>query len=318
MITSTIDEIGNGATQGNGTVSRAVTEMNKNGKLRPFYELAHLYSDRMPLSPFSDPIAFTYKPTTYIPALLHAGNGESVSGQLDSQGTKMDALGHFGYIDTEGVTKYYGGLTQAEVKPTDTSPLLHLGIDRAPPIVTSAMLLDAKKLKGRSMTFGEQVTAADIKAMIASQNLRDLLPGDVLLIYTGWEEKWQDDNADPTRTDYYSSGPGLSRDAALYIATKKIVCLGMDVPFLDAVNKRFFEGAVELPPDAPAGLPFFVHHNNLTQAGIYQVHNTHLAELAADKVYLSGIFILPIRVRGGANSAVRPVAIGRPYNPNAP
>ena len=42
----------------------------------------------------------------------------------------------------------------------------------------------------------------------------------------------------------------------------------------------------------------------------------HLAELAADKVYLSGIFILPIRVRGGANSAVRPVAIGRPYNPN--
>ena len=68
----------------------------------------------------------------------------------------------------------------------------------------------------------------------------------------------------------------------------------------------------------PAGLPFFVHHNNLTQAGIYQVHNTHLAELAADKVYLSGIFILPIRVRGGANSAVRPVAIGRPYNPNAP
>ena len=176
-----------------------------------------------------------------------------MSGQLDSQGTKMDALGHFGYIDTEGVTKYYGGLTQAEVKPTDTSPLLHLGIDRAPPIVTSAMLLDAKKLKGRSMTFGEQVTAADIKAMIASQNLRDLLPGDVLLIYTGWEEKWQDDNADPTRTDYYSSGPGLSRDAALYIATKKIVCLGMDVPFLDAVNKRFFEGAVELPPDAPCG-----------------------------------------------------------------
>ena len=156
MITSTIDEIGNGSTQGNGTVSRAVTEMNKNGKLRPFYELAHLYSDRMPLSPFSDPIAFTYKPTTYIPALFHAGNGESVSGQLDSQGTKMDALGHFGYIDTEGVTKYYGGLTQAEVKPTDTSPLLHLGIDRAPPIVTSAMLLDAKKLKGRSMTFGEQ------------------------------------------------------------------------------------------------------------------------------------------------------------------
>jgi hypothetical protein len=122
----------------------------------------------------------------------------------------------------------------------------------------------------------------------------------------------------PIRTEYYSCGPGLSRDAAQYIATKNIVCVGMDVPFIDSMNEGFLQGASGAPADAPSDLPFFIHHHNLTQAGIYQVHNMHLDELAADEVYLSAIFILPLRVRGAANSAVRPVAIGRPYNVEGP
>ena len=40
--------------------------------------------------------------------------------------------------------KYYGGYTQAEVKPEAGAPLQRLGIDKAPPIITSAVLLDAK------------------------------------------------------------------------------------------------------------------------------------------------------------------------------
>jgi kynurenine formamidase len=313
MSEAQIDEIGNGITQGYATIARAVAEMSRGRKLRPFYDLSHEYSDRMPFSPFSSPISVAYKPTSYIAA--HAGNGEVVSGQIGSQGTKIDALGHFGYINEEGVTTYYGGLTQDEVKPTDASPLLHLGIEQVPPIMTSAILLDARKLKARSMTAGEQVTASDIDAMIASQQVRDLMPGDALFIHTGWEEKWSDYNVDPTRTEYYSSGPGLSLDAAKYIATKDIVCVGMDVPFIDAVNEGFLRGDSGAPVDMPTELPFFCHHHNLTQAGIYQIHNMHLGELATDRVYLSGTFVLPLRIRGGSNSAVRPVAIGGPYQP---
>lgn len=305
--------IGNGGTQGYATIARAAAEMGREGKLRPFYDLSHEYSDQMPLSPFAVPVSVTYKPTEYIAA--HAGNGEIISGQFGSQGTKIDALGHFGHLDETGATTYYGGLTQAEVKPTDDSPLRHVGIDQAPPIVTSAVLLDARTFKGRSMTAGEQVTAADLETMIARQQVRDLLPGDALFIRTGWEEKWSDDNPDPLRTEYYGSGPGLSRDAAEYIATKRIVCVGMDVPFVDAVNEGYLQGAAGAPADAPGDLPFFVHHHNLTQAGIYQVHNMRLGELAADRVYVSATFILALRVRGGSNSAVRPVAIGSPYDP---
>ena len=70
----------------------------------------------------------------------------------------MDALGHFGALQQPWDGKsaspadeavYYGGFTQKDVKPTPDSPLLKLGIDKVPPIVTSAVLLDAKAYVGK-------------------------------------------------------------------------------------------------------------------------------------------------------------------------
>ena len=65
----------------------------------------------------------------------------------------MDALGHFAVLPQpwdgksefpSGGASYYGGYKQSDVKPTPDSPLKKLGIDKVPPIVTSAVLLDAK------------------------------------------------------------------------------------------------------------------------------------------------------------------------------
>ena len=42
-----------------------------------------------------------------------------------------------------GDAKYYGGHGQKDVKPSADSPLLKLGIEKVPPIITSAVLLDA-------------------------------------------------------------------------------------------------------------------------------------------------------------------------------
>jgi kynurenine formamidase len=50
----------------------------------------------------------------------------------------------------------------------------------------------------------------------------------------------------------------------------------------------------------------------LTQAGIHQIQNAHLEEMAADQVWTSCTIILPLRVRGGSGSPVRPVAFGVP------
>ena len=88
------------------------------------------------------------------------------------QGTQIDALGHFGSCSEPWDGKspfpaeavlYYGGLTQKDVKPTPDSPLLKLGIDKIPPIITSAVLLDAKRLHRQGQGHGRRrarVTAA--------------------------------------------------------------------------------------------------------------------------------------------------------------
>jgi kynurenine formamidase len=234
----------------------------------------------------------------------------------------MDAIGHFAVLPQPwdgksefpaDTAQYYGGYKQADVKPTPDSPLQKLGIEKVPPIVTSAVLLDAKSYLGggNAMQPGQVVTATDIEAMLKMEGLerRGLMPGDVLYIYTGWGDNWKDPD---TEKFYYTKGPGLSYDAAQYLAEKQIVLLALDNPFTDPVAEGFLQGQAAPPPGAPEGLPFAIHHTNLTQSGIYQIQNANLGALAKDKVWLSCTIILPLRAQGDAGSPVRPVAIGAP------
>ncbi|MCH8112847.1 MAG: cyclase family protein [Proteobacteria bacterium] len=147
--------------------------------------------------------------------------------------------------------------------------------------------------------------------MIKAQGLewRGLLPGDVLYIYTGWSELWKDPDVDKV---YYTKGPGLSYDAVKYLETRGIVLVALDNPFTDPVNEGQLSGQGPAAEGAPADLPFVVHHYNLTQSGIHQIQNARLADLAADKVWTSCTVILPLRIKGGSGSPVRPIAIGAP------
>ncbi len=315
------DQMGMGNTIGSGTWLRCSYHLaNSNSRT---YEVSHIRSMSMPMSPFGVPLKYVYRPTASIPGTKHAFNDEQLeAGQPGAQGTQMDALGHFAVLDEAwdgkgdipvDTSTYYGGLGQSEVKPTPDSPLLKLGIENAPPIVTSAVLLDAKTHLGggQPMKPGQLVTKADIEAMLKAQGLawRGLLPGDVLYIYTGWGDNWKDPD---TEKFYYSKGPGLSYDAAKYIGEKAVVLLALDNPFTDPVNDGQLMGKAGPPEGTPPGLPFAVHHQNLSQSGVHQIQNASLAKMAQDKVWTSCTMILPLRSRGGAGSPVRPVAIGAP------
>jgi kynurenine formamidase len=313
------DERGMANTQGPGTWARCAWHLNApDAKV---YELGHVTSNTMPQSPFAPPLNYKYRPSATLPGLRHVVNGEILGeGDPNNQGTQFDALGHFGYLPEVPAgqpaleaTRYYGGLTQQDVKPTPDSPLLKLGVDKVPPLITEAVVLDARSYvgKGQALKAGARVTREDIEGMIQAQGLgwRGLLPGDVVFIYTGWEASW----ADPVGgSGYYTEGPGFSEDAAKYLGEKAIAALGLDAPFPDAVVSGQMQG--KLPPNegTPPGLLFSIHHYNLTQSGVYQVENAHLAELVADKVWTSCAMILPMRIKGGAVSQVRPVAIGAP------
>jgi kynurenine formamidase len=316
------DERGMGNQMGSATWGRCAWHMTLPGA--QVYELSQLRSNTMPLSPFAGPYMVKPKPTSGIPLTAHAFNGETMNEGAEpaQQGTQFDPLGHFASFRQPWDGKmpfpaenaiYYGGFTQREVKPTPDSPLLRLGMDKVPPIITSALLLDAKALvgKGQPMKAGEVVTAKHIEEMLKAQGLgfRGILPGDVLYIHTGWGDYWRDPDTDKT---YYSKAPGLAYDAARYLTEKRIVAIGLDTPFIDAVPEGMLQGKAAPAEGTPPALPFAIHHHMLTQAGIHHIENAKLDEMARDKVWLSCTMVLPLLDKGAAGSAIRPVAIGAP------
>ena len=316
------DERGMANQIGPATLQRCSWHMQQPGART--YEISQVRSNTMPLSPFSGPYVVKPKASSGIPGTAHAFNSETVNegAEPGQQGTQFDALGHFAALKEPWDGKsplpldgavYYGGMTQAEVKPTPDSPLLKLGMDKVPAIITSAVVLDAKAYvgKGQAMKAGELVTADHIRGMLKAQGLasRGILPGDVVYINTGWGELWSDPD---NEKQYYANAPGISYDAAQYLAERKIVVIGLDTPFIDPVPAGMLQGKAGPAPGVPAGLPFAVHHHMLTQAGIHHIENAKLDELARDKVWTACTMILPARQKGAAGSEVRPVAVGVP------
>jgi kynurenine formamidase len=317
------DERGMANVLGPASTERCGWHMTRRGART--YEASYERSNTMPKSPFAPPSLSKPKPTAGVPFSAHAFNSESfeAGAEPQQQGTQIDALGHFASIKdpwdpkntfTPDGASYYGGFKQQDVKPTPDSPLLKLGIDKIPPLVTTAVLLDARAFlgKGKAMGPGQLVTAAAIDAMIQAQGLgrRGLLPGDMVWIYTGWSEHWKDP-ADPNGP-YYAMAPGLSVDAAKMLAARRVVAVGVDAPFIDAVPEGMLQGKAPPAPGTDPGLPFSIHHYLLSVYGIHQLENLNLAAMAADKVWTSCAMVLPSRDKGAAGAVIRPVAIGVP------
>ena len=316
------DERGMSNAIGNATWARCAPYL-ANAKAKS-YELSQVRSNTMPKSPFAGPYAVKPKPTTVLPFTAHAFNSETFNEGIEygQEGTQFDALGHFAFLkapwDSKGTppsddATYYGGYTQKDVKPTPDSPLLKLGLEKTVPIVTTAVLLDAKAYvgKGQPMKAGDTVTAAHIRGMLKAQGLakRGILPGDVVYVHTGWGDYWKDPD---TEKFYYTKAPGLAYDAAQYLGERRIVAIGLDTPFIDTVPEGMMQGKAPPAPGTPPGLPFAIHHHMITQMGIHHVENAKLDAMAKDKVYTACTMILPLMEKGGAGSAVRPVAIGVP------
>ena len=320
--TSDRDEIGMARELGPITWARCAAELSN--PAAQAYELSHPRTGSMPLSPFAGPYQPNYLPSAGLPGTMQLFNMEVLNENANpgQQGTQIDALGHFASLsDTwdgtlepaSDTAMYYGGFTQQEVKPTPDSPLLRLGIDKIPPLVTTAVLLDARSHVGggESMSAGQYVTPEHIDAMLETQGLaeRGILPGDIVLVYTGWSDHYADPD---TAGIYYSMAPGLSYESARYLGERRIVAAGLDTPFVDAIAEGQLAGEAGPPLGTPAGMAFPVHEHFLTEAGIHNLEGLKLRELADDGVSISCVMVLPPLIRGGAGAPIRPVAIGVP------
>ena len=199
-------------------------------------------------------------------------------------GTHLDAVSHvacnnrvFNDVDITDHQDYQNGLGIGS-------------IDTTAPIVRKGVLLDIPASVGMEVLphdFGigedELRNAADMEGVEPG-------PGDVVLIRTGWIRFWDD------RKKYLSVDkgvPGVVEEGAGYLASLGVGFTGTDTTAYDKVP--------------PHHLP--CHVILLVENGIQIMEMLNLEDLSKNKVYTFLFIALPLKIRGGAGSPIRPIAI---------
>ena len=198
-------------------------------------------------------------------------------------GTHIDALSHYSKD-----LKLHGGIDAVSVQSKTEGMKAH-GIETVAPFVQRGVLLDvAAHLKKEVLEGGFGIGPAELEAAAGAQGVR-IGEGDVVLVRTGQFGHW------PER-DYYfqkSGQPGLNLEGAKWLSDRGIRMVGSDTY------------CVEVRPD-PASP---VHVHMLVEKGIHLLEIADLEELGRTKTYEFLFVALPLKIRGGTGSPVRPVAI---------
>src|SRR5262249_7925523 len=132
------------------------------------------------------------------------------------------------------------------------------------------------------------VTAEELEAAAVDVIIQE---GDVVLVRTGAGARWEDRPA-------FEAAGGMDASASRWLAQHKPLALGADNVAWDLVG----------PVDPERGaLPG--HTLLIVRAGIHIIEMLYLEELAGDGVREFAFVCLPLKVRGGTGSPVRPIAI---------
>ena len=193
----------------------------------------------------------------------------------EHSGTHIDALCH----QAENM-ELHGGVA---IDPSVQTPegFTEHGVDTIAPLFARGVLLDCADA-------GHAVGAEDLER--AAEGL-DIHPGDVILIRTGTGALWED------REAFLAAG-GIDASGSRWCAERKPLAVGADNVAWDV------PGAVDPELGSLPG-----HLLLLVRAGIYILEALNLEELARDGVREFAFACLPLKLRGGTGSPVRPVAL---------
>jgi kynurenine formamidase len=133
---------------------------------------------------------------------------------------------------------------------------------------------------------GEAVTVAEVREWEAVHG--DIEEETIVLFDFGWAERWTTERGVENQP-YHGDNPGLSEEAAAYLADRGVKLVGGDVPTID----------VGSDPVEPA-------HRVLLPRGVQVLENAaNLGEVPPRGAFFVG---LPLRIRGGTGFPVRAVA----------
>lgn len=260
-----------------------LNELLKKGRV---FDLGQPYYTGMPHHPNQPPFAYTltkkHGDVTLEKERISFCNDLFAMG--GHTGTHLDAKPHVARnnrvtnnVDISDLQDYQNGLKV-------------MGIDTTPPIVRRGVLLDIPRLLNLEVLpndFG--IGEKEIQKAVESEEI-GIEEGDVVLVRTGWMKFWTD------RQKYLSlekGVPGIVEDGARFLAKKRISFTGTDTTAYDKVPPHYLPCHVIL----------------LLDNGIQIMEMLNLEELSKEGFYTFLFIALPLKIRGGTGSPVRPIAI---------
>jgi len=207
--------------------------------------------------------------------------------------THWDALSHIQVDET-----FFNGYWSGEV--TSAHGARVLGIEHMrKSFVGRAVLLDVARHRGvDSLEAGEVIEASELDAVSAAEGV-EVRAGDMVLLRTGFMQRWWTLESDGERAAYFGGAPGISGSSIPWVAEKDIAAIAADTV------------SVEVMP--PVDEPFPVHNHLLVDLGVtigeFFVLEELAADCAADGVYEFFLAAQPLHLPHAVGSPLNPIAI---------
>jgi kynurenine formamidase len=187
-------------------------------------------------------------------------------------GTHIDGMGHIGVQDC-----YYNQTPMG--KYVTQNNLKRLGLENLKTFATRGVIIDAVKVFQQAnklktnpacrtpcLDAGTVISEADLQAGLKMYNVT-LREGDAVFINTGWNDLFRQY---PAQNAAYNGGePGISKSAAQWLVSQKVVAVGADT------------WAVEVVPHEDTAEAFPVHVILLPNNGIHIIENARTDLIAA-------------------------------------
>lgn len=201
-------------------------------------------------------------------------------------GPQIDGLGHLGERN-----EYYNCNKAADF--VRITGLEKLGAHLIPPLVGRAVLIDMTKHFGvEAMEGGQGITSDDLKAAMEAQNV-EVQEGDIILFHTGWT----DAKLESSPQEWVSKEPGLTNEAAEYLASLNPIAVGSDTWGLEAV------------PPVEGDKVFYGHVTFLKKNGIYILETMNTGPLVQEGVNEFMFVLGQPRIKGTVQMIINPVAL---------
>jgi len=266
-------------------------ELHESLSAAKVYDLGQPYWNTMPVHPFDPPFqSYLYRYHEYVRKSfdelgIEPGFSDAISIMITSNhsGTHFDLPIHMSQdnkVQGIDVTPY-----QRDTGFKDLPQPLH-SLEAVPPLILRTVLLDIPAYKGVDILAERYpITAQDLEGALAREEL-SINEGDCILIRTGYGRYFETD-----RQTYLNRWAGLTDAAAHWLADRNPRLVGMD----------------NLSLGVPE--PFSCHRILLVEQGIYLIKSLALEEICHDEQYLSTVIVLPLKIKGGEASLVRPMAL---------